>query len=226
MSDAAEVIVAGGRVKFDERGLVPVIAQDVESGQVLMLAYANAEALRLTADSGRAHYFSRSRQKLWRKGDESGNVQFVSAVALDCDGDAVLYRVRQEGPACHTGARSCFFRTTAASGESDDAGASVGRALALLERVIAERLRDLPEDSYVTRLHGRGIGYEAQKVVEEAGETVVAALERRDDELIAEAADLLFHLTVLIKERGQSLRAVAALLEERHQQGRGGVSRA
>lgn len=232
-------------VRFDERGLVPVIAQDHDSGEVLMLAYADRESLRLTVETGRAHYFSRSRGRLWRKGDSSGNVQQVSEVALDCDGDAVLYRLAQTGPACHTGARSCFFRTASVAASQDGSGSEgaelasavpenesaqpaaagsepagtesgPGRAFELLERVVGERLRDLPEGSYVARLHARGLGYEAQKVVEEAGETIVAALEGNDEELVAEAADLLFHLTVLLNERGQSLSAVASLLAERH----------
>jgi phosphoribosyl-ATP pyrophosphohydrolase/phosphoribosyl-AMP cyclohydrolase len=224
-------VLAGATVSFDERGLVPVVAQDQETGQVLMLAYADREALRLTVATGRAHYFSRSRGRLWRKGDSSGNVQHVSEVVLDCDGDAVLYRLTQTGPACHTGERSCFFRPTAVSGAAgQDAAAATERggesapgagpdqALALLERVVAERLRDLPEGSYVRRLHERGIGYQAQKVVEEAGETIVAALEGNDEEMVGEAADLLFHLTVLLRERGQSLADVAALLLERHRE--------
>jgi phosphoribosyl-ATP pyrophosphohydrolase/phosphoribosyl-AMP cyclohydrolase len=223
------MVLAGGTVRFDERGLVPVVAQDLETGQVLMLAYADREALRLTVATSRAHYFSRSRGSLWRKGDTSGNVQDVREVVLDCDGDAVLYRLVQTGPACHTGERSCFFRPTSVpEADSDDAppterggerpAASPDQAFALLERIVAERLRDLPEGSYVRSLHERGAGYQAQKVVEEAGETIVAALERKDDELVGEAADLLFHLTVLLRERGRSLADVAALLLERHRE--------
>jgi phosphoribosyl-ATP pyrophosphohydrolase/phosphoribosyl-AMP cyclohydrolase len=232
-----EPVPANGAVAFDARGLVPVVTQDRVSGEVLMLAYANAEALRLTLETGRAHYYSRSRNALWRKGDTSGNVQLVSEVSLDCDGDAVLYRVTQRGPACHTGSRSCFFTTMPVAGahaesshgpeagedsrpgSAHDRKEPVGRAMALLEQVIAQRLRDLPEGSYVTRLHSRGLGYMAQKVVEEAGETVVAALERRDDQLIDEAADLLFHLAVLLRERGHGFAPVAAKLEERHRRG-------
>lgn len=223
-------VLSVGEIRFDERGLVPVIAQDSETGDVLMLAYANDEALRLTIESGRAHYYSRSRNELWRKGDTSGNVQHVTEVMLDCDGDAVLYRLRQTGPACHTGARSCFFRSEAVGEASDssvganlatggptsEAGKSADRALELLDQVVRQRLHELPEASYVTRLHQRGIGYVSQKVVEEAGETVVAALQQQDEELLSEASDLLFHLTVLLHERGQSLSAVADLLEERH----------
>ena len=227
--------VAGEKVAFDESGLVPVVAQDETSGEVLMLAYANREALQRTLDSGRAHYFSRSRGELWRKGDSSGHVQHVSRVAVDCDGDALIYFVRQVGAACHTGQRSCFYRSERLLQQEQVGGVGherqpadgdppsgaelqlvLGRALALLETVVDDRLRRLPEGSYVSRLHGRGLGYMAQKVVEEAGETVVAALERHEDQLTEEAADLLFHLTVLLQESGQSLATVAALLESRH----------
>lgn len=198
---------------FDERGLVPVIAQDADSGEVLMLAYANREAVAATVQSGQAHYYSRSRQALWRKGESSGHRQDVVEVRYDCDGDALLYRVRQTGPACHTGARSCFYRTLEGTH-----GASLGEVLALLERVVDQRLSELPPGSYVTRLHQEGLGRVAQKVVEEAGESVVAALERKPERLVAEAADLLFHLTLLLRESGVTLQQVAGELLRRHEQ--------
>jgi phosphoribosyl-ATP pyrophosphohydrolase/phosphoribosyl-AMP cyclohydrolase len=198
-------------IRFDERGLVPVIAQDAESGEVLMLAYANREALDKTFKTGEAHYYSRSRGELWRKGATSGHTQEVLELRVDCDEDAVLYRVRQRGPACHTGARSCFYRSS-----HEDAAASLGESLAMLERVVAARLNDLPAGSYVASLHRAGLGRIAQKVVEEAGESIIAALERKPDELTAEAADLLFHLVVLLQESGVSLRQVASELTQRH----------
>jgi phosphoribosyl-ATP pyrophosphohydrolase/phosphoribosyl-AMP cyclohydrolase len=204
-------------IRFDERGLVPVITQDVLSGEVLMLAYANQEALQATLRTGQAHYWSRSREELWHKGATSGHVQEVLEVRYDCDEDAVLYRVRQTGAACHTGEYSCFYRTF---GEAY--GPSLGEIMALLERVVVDRLKELPDGSYVTKLHNRGIGYVAQKVVEEAGESIVAALERKPDELAGEAADLLFHLTVLLHESGVSLSDVASKLAARHQE-RSGV---
>lgn len=200
--------------RFGPDGLLPVIAQDAENGQVLMLAWANREALDMTLASGQAHYFSRSRQELWRKGATSGNTQAVAGVRLDCDGDALLYLVRQSGPACHTGARSCFFTELKPGGA--DYGSRLQQAVQLLDRVVASRLRELPEGSYVTDLHERGIGYVAQKVVEEAGETIVAALQGRQDELHEEAADLLFHLTVLLHEQGGSLDGPAQVLLDRH----------
>jgi phosphoribosyl-ATP pyrophosphohydrolase/phosphoribosyl-AMP cyclohydrolase len=199
-------------IKFDERGLVPVVVQDAESGEVLMLAYANQEALTRTVETGETHYFSRSRQELWRKGATSGHSQQVVEVRFDCDEDALLYRVRQTGPACHTGEHSCFFRSLA-PGET---APSTGEVMALLERVVDDRYRSLPDGSYVTKLHQRGLGYIAQKVIEEAGERVVAALERQDDALVDEVADLLFHLMVLLKERDVRFQEVAETLAARH----------
>ena|SRR5690625_3104317 len=202
---------------FGEDGLLPVIAQDEADGTVLMLAWANEEALRLTLETGDAHYFSRSRGELWRKGATSGNTQKVLGVRTDCDADALLYFVRQTGPACHTGARSCFFEKL--SGGEPRAGSAAARAVSLLDEVIGDRLERLPEGSYVTELHGRGTGYMAQKVVEEAGETIVAALQGERGELNAEAADLMFHLAVLLTAAGDGLEGPAQVLLERHARG-------
>ena len=199
-------------INFDERGLVPVVTQDALSGEVLMLAYANRGAVEQTLETREAHYYSRSRGELWHKGATSGHIQKVVEVRFDCDADALLYRVEQTGAACHTGEYSCFYRSL-----TDPAPASLGEVTALLERVVRNRLEELPEGSYVSRLHERGLGYVAQKVVEEAGESIVAALEHKDDELLGEAADLLFHLTVLLHERGLSLAQVSEVLAARHQ---------
>ncbi len=198
-------------LNFDDRDLVPVVTQDAGTGEVLMLAYANKEALTKTLETRQAHYWSRSRNELWCKGATSGHLQEVVEVRYDCDEDAVLYRVRQTGPACHTGARSCFYRTV-----GEPVSPSLGEVMALLGRVIDERLSDLPEGSYVTSLHERGLGRIAQKVVEEAGETIVAALEHKPSDLVGEAADLLFHLMVLLRESGVGPDEVAATLAERH----------
>lgn len=226
-ADGATVAQFLDAITYDERGLVTVVTQDAIDGTVLMVAYADREALGRTLATRQGHYFSRSRGEPWRKGATSGNVQLVIEVRYDCDADAVLYRVEQTGPACHTGARSCFYRsapgfaedpgTGAAPGSSAGTGdADIGAVMSLLEKVVNDRLRALPEGSYVRRLHERGIGYVAQKVVEEAGESVVAALQAQDDELTGETADLLFHLTVLLRERGVSWRDVAGRLLERH----------
>jgi phosphoribosyl-ATP pyrophosphohydrolase/phosphoribosyl-AMP cyclohydrolase len=205
-------------VVFGESGLVPVVAQSVTDGAVLMLAYANREALERTLATGEAHYYSRSRSEVWHKGATSGNTQRVTEVRYDCDGDALLYCVAERGPACHTGERSCFFRALPGDGlrgASVAGAAELGSTLARLQAVINERLAVLPEGSYVRKLHERGIGYVAQKVVEEAGEVIVAALQQQDGALVGETADLLFHLSVLLTERGVSLGRVAAKLDER-----------
>jgi len=204
-------VSAPNGIRYDEKGLVPVIAQDADTGEVLMLAYANEEALTKTIETGEAHYHSRSRGELWRKGETSGNTQRVVEVCLDCDGDALLYKVAPRGPACHTGAYSCFF-TPLVSPDGDRS--NLGRTLTKLARTIAERHREMPEGSYTAKLIGRGTGYAAQKVGEEAVEVVVAALE--GGKLAEEWADLLYHLLVLLEERGVRPEEVAKVLDERH----------
>jgi phosphoribosyl-AMP cyclohydrolase / phosphoribosyl-ATP pyrophosphohydrolase len=212
--------VAGSsdRVQFDRTGLVPVIAQDAATGDVLTLAYANREAVEKTLASGEAHYYSRSRSELWRKGATSGNTQRVVEVRLDCDGDALLYVVEPRGPACHTGENSCFFTSLAgegvgvraAEGHEVDFGSMVER----LAGTIAQRHREMPEGSYTVSLIEGGPERLAQKVGEEAVEVVVAALS--DDRLPEEAADLVYHLLVLLEERGVGTEEVARVLRERH----------
>jgi phosphoribosyl-ATP pyrophosphohydrolase/phosphoribosyl-AMP cyclohydrolase len=196
---------------YDERGLVPVIAQDANTGEVLMLAYANREAVEKTIETGEAHYYSRSRGELWRKGKTSGNTQRVVEVRLDCDGDALLYRVEPAGPACHTGERSCFFTSLRGS---DEESPDLGRTLVRLSGTITGRHREMPEGSYTATLLERGTGYIAQKVGEEAVEVIVAALE--DTRLAEETADLLYHLLVLLEERGVGVEEVAKVLDERY----------
>ncbi|MBD0357444.1 MAG: bifunctional phosphoribosyl-AMP cyclohydrolase/phosphoribosyl-ATP diphosphatase HisIE, partial [Rubrobacter sp.] len=181
-------------VRYDDNGLVPVIAQDASTGEVLMLAYANREAVEETMKIGEAHYYSRSRGELWRKGATSGNTQRVVEVRLDCDGDALLYRVEPRGPACHTGERSCFF--TMLAGEEDGEATDLGRTLTRLAGTIVGRHHKMPEGSYTAKLLKRGTGYISQKVGEEAVEVVVAALE--GERLAEESADLLYHLFVLL----------------------------
>jgi phosphoribosyl-ATP pyrophosphohydrolase/phosphoribosyl-AMP cyclohydrolase len=198
-------------IRYDEKGLVPVVAQDASTGEVLMLAYASREAVEKTLSSGEAHYYSRSREEIWRKGETSGNTQKVVEVRLDCDGDALLYRIEPAGPACHTGERSCFFTSLAGSdGEAPD----LGKTLTRLAGTIAERRWERPEGSYTAKLLDRGTGYTAQKVGEEAVEVVVAALE--DERLAEETADLLYHLLVLLEGRGVGVEEVARVLDERH----------
>jgi phosphoribosyl-ATP pyrophosphohydrolase/phosphoribosyl-AMP cyclohydrolase len=196
-------------LRYDERGLVPVVVQDVASGAVLMLAYADRRAVELTLATGQAHFWSRSRQALWRKGETSGNTLAVIEAQADCDGDAVLLRVRPAGPACHRGTRSCFEPNAAAL------------ELGWLAAVAAGRREADPARSYTARLLAAGVERVAQKVGEEAVETVVAALaaaarpERRG-ELVGESCDLLYHLLVLLLASGVPPGELAAELVRRH----------
>jgi phosphoribosyl-ATP pyrophosphohydrolase/phosphoribosyl-AMP cyclohydrolase len=203
------------QITFDERGLVPVVAQDARTGEVLMLAWANAEALRLTRETGRAHYWSRSRQSLWIKGETSGHAQQVVDVRVDCDADAVLYRVHQAGPACHTGERSCFYRSVEGAETELGEAADPRPMLARLESIIEERERERPEGSYTTYLFEQGVDKVLKKVGEETAETIIAAKNGDNAELTAESADLLFHLMVLWRARGLEADDVWAELERR-----------
>jgi phosphoribosyl-ATP pyrophosphohydrolase/phosphoribosyl-AMP cyclohydrolase len=171
------------------------IVQDAASGRVLMLAWMNDEAERLTRETGEAWFWSRSREELWRKGETSGNVLHVEELRDDCDGDALLLRVRAEGPACHTGSESCFAPA--------------------LWRTVSERARERPEGSYVASLLDEGVAACARKVGEEAAETLTAALAESDERLVEESADLVFHLYVLLASRGIDLARVDEELARR-----------
>ena len=194
---------------FDERGLVPCVAQDFASGEVLTLAYANEESLRLTLETGELHFYSRSREEIWRKGETSGNVLRLRQLRYDCDGDAVVALVEPSGPACHTGERSCFFR--AIDGEPEPAA---HEALATLERTLRSRAAERSEGSYTVRLldDPRLIG---EKVEEEAEEVVRAAREESGERVAEEAADLLYHLSVLLASREVPQSAVMEVLNGR-----------
>jgi phosphoribosyl-AMP cyclohydrolase / phosphoribosyl-ATP pyrophosphohydrolase len=183
-------------IAFDERGLVPVVVQDWGTGEVLTLAYANAEAVERTRATGELHLWSRSRDELWRKGATSGNVQRVRALRLDCDGDALLALVEPAGPACHTGERTCFH--------AGDLEPAPHEALPALERTLAARARDRPAGSYTVELleDPPRIG---AKVREEAEELARAAREEGDERVDEEAADVLYHLAVLLRSRGRTL---------------------
>jgi phosphoribosyl-ATP pyrophosphohydrolase/phosphoribosyl-AMP cyclohydrolase len=206
-------------VRFGADGLVPVVTQESRSGDVLMVAFANQDALERTLATGFAHYFSRSRGVLWQKGESSTHVQRVLEVRLDCDGDTVLYRVDQTGPACHTGTRTCFSRVLGRAGEretgdvqQEDPG---GHVLSRLAGTISRRATDRREGSYTAELLGAGIGKASQKVGEEAVEVVVAANSEDDERLASEAADLLYHLLVLLQARGVPFDVVLQELESR-----------
>jgi phosphoribosyl-ATP pyrophosphohydrolase/phosphoribosyl-AMP cyclohydrolase len=201
--------VDDAEIEFDERGLVPCVVQDWRSGEVLMHAYMNAESLRLTRETGEMHFFSRSRQELWHKGATSGNTQAVKAIRYDCDGDALLALVEPAGPACHTGERTCFHR-----GELDPAAPY--ETLPTLERTLSERARTRPEGSYTARLLADPELARA-KVREEAEEVSRASLEESDERVAEEAADVIYHLAVLLRERGLSLADAERVLDGRRE---------
>jgi len=197
--------VAASDVAFDASGLVTVVVQDRLSGDVLMVAHANAEALRLTSETGFAHFWSRSRQALWKKGETSGNVLHVRETRVDCDRDCVLFVVDPTGPACHTGSRTCF----------GDAPAAASGVLAELGRVIAQRAKGGGADSYTARLLAKGPDAALKKIGEEATEVVLAAKGESDERLAEESADLLFHLLVALHQRGLGIGEVLGVLERR-----------
>jgi phosphoribosyl-ATP pyrophosphohydrolase/phosphoribosyl-AMP cyclohydrolase len=202
-------------LQYGPDGLVPVIAQDARSGDVLMLAWANRDALEHTLRSGEGHYWSRSRQKLWRKGETSGHTQQVVEIRLDCDRDSVLYRVRQTGPACHTGARTCYVSRVEKDGGLRAGPDGGGHLLERLRHTIAARAAERPEGSYTVTLLDEGPVKASQKVGEEAVEVVVAANAETPERLAAESADLFYHLLVLLESKGVALDAVWHELERR-----------
>jgi phosphoribosyl-AMP cyclohydrolase / phosphoribosyl-ATP pyrophosphohydrolase len=199
------VIAMPQELKTNEAGLVPVIVQDRASGDVLMVAWANQEALAKTAETGRAHFWSRSRQALWRKGETSGNGLRVVEARADCDRDTLLLVVEPEGPACHTGTRSCFGNETpTAAGMLEE-----------LARVVAERAQASPEHSYTARLLAKGPDQVLKKIGEEATEVVLAARVQTDERLAEETADLLYHLLVALHMRELPLSRVMDELRRR-----------
>jgi phosphoribosyl-AMP cyclohydrolase / phosphoribosyl-ATP pyrophosphohydrolase len=191
----AETGVAEVEIAFDEKGLVPCVTQDWSTGEVLTLAYMDREALERTLESGEVHFWSRSRGELWRKGETSGNVQRLRSLRYDCDADALLALVEPAGPACHTGERTCFYRTL--EGEAT----APHEALPVLGRTLAQRRDDLPEGSYSAELFRAGPERIGAKVEEEAEETARAAREESDQRLREESADLLYHLGALLYAR-------------------------
>jgi len=210
-------------IKFDEQGLVPAIVQDAKTHEVLTLAYMNAESLKLTQESNETWFWSRSRSELWHKGDTSGNKQRVIEIRRDCDSDALVVLVEPAGPACHTGNRSCFYRDLGGAEidshfreQPDDLGA----ALDDLFRLIENRKRELPQGSYTTYLFKEGLDKILKKLGEESSETIIAAKNEDKPALISETADLLYHLLVLLVERGVLLDEVRDELIGRRQEKR------
>lgn len=188
-------------------GIIPAIIQDSETGRVLMLGFMNPEALEKTRKEGLVTFFSRTRERLWTKGEESGNFLHVEEILEDCDRDTLLVKVRPGGPVCHTGSDTCF----------NEENREELQFLSKLQELIAGRKQEMPEGSYTTGLFRAGIAKIAQKVGEEAVELVIESLDSRDDLFLNEAADLLYHLMVLLAARELSIKDVAGVLEERHQ---------
>jgi len=207
MSSVAPGGAIDAQLVYDERGLVPCVVQDWNTGEVLMLAYMNDQALRRTRETGELHLYSRSREELWHKGATSGNVQTVKALRIDCDGDTVLALVEPAGPACHTGERTCFHR-----GELEPA--APGEMLPTLERTIDERALARPPGSYTVELL-EAPARAGEKVLEEAEEVTRAAREESDERVDEEAADVIYHLLVLLRSRGRRLADVERVLDGR-----------
>jgi phosphoribosyl-ATP pyrophosphohydrolase/phosphoribosyl-AMP cyclohydrolase len=206
-------------IQFNASGLVPAVAQDAESGEVLMVAHMDREALRRTLESGQAWFYSRSRDELWHKGETSGNYLNIVEVRPDCDGDVILLRVNPTGPACHTGNETCFYqdfdRDEWSANDLDEANAGIGAVLTELADTVARRKTDMPDGSYTADLFRQGPERIAQKVIEEAGETALAAAAGAKVRTTSEAADLLYHLVVLLEETGVSFDDIASELVER-----------
>ncbi len=195
------------KLNFEKmNGLIPAIIQDNSTQKVLMLGFMNEEAYQKTLDSGKVTFYSRTRQQLWTKGEKSGNYLYVESIKADCDQDSLLIKVRPAGPACHLGTDTCW-------GESNDSGVMF---LKELQDFIDQRHKDMPENSYTTSLFQSGVNKMAQKVGEEAVETVIEACNGSDERLIYEGADLLYHLIVLLTSKGYRIENLANELKERH----------
>jgi len=203
------------RITLDGQGLVPAIAQDINTGQVLMLGYMNPGSLKRTLEGGQVWFYSRSREDLWHKGEVSGNYLNLREAWLDCDADTILLKVQPDGPACHTGQTSCFFTRLEGLPQDYEVAEPGSGVLEELFAVIQDRQRELPEGSYTAQLLQEGVGRIAQKVIEEAGETALAAAQGHQDELPGEVADLLYHLLVLLAAAGVPPRTVWEELRRR-----------
>lgn len=204
---------------FDEKNLIPVIVQNAKTKKILMFAFANREAVSFTQKTGFAHFWSRSRKKLWKKGEESGNILKVKEIKTDCDSDALLYLVTPVGNTCHTGAESCFFRSlTPHNGDEKNISHIAYDTTFLfdLENIISDRRKNPVEKSYVHSLFDNGLDRIAQKVGEEAVETVIAAKNDNDDDFLNEASDLFFHYLVLLQAKEKTFQDILETLHKRH----------
>ena len=203
------------KIKLNEQGLVPAIAQDINTGQVLMMGYMNPGSIKRTVEGSQVWFYSRSREDLWHKGEVSGNYLNLREAWLDCDGDTILLKVEPDGPACHTGDTSCFFTLMEGLPDEYETTESGPGILDELFGVIRDRQREQPEDSYTAKLLQEGTGRIAQKVIEEAGETAIAAVQGDNESLPKEVADLLYHSMVLLADAGVSPKAVWEELRNR-----------
>lgn len=201
------------KLKFDENGLIPVVVQDCRTNAVLMQAYMNEESLRFTQETGKATYYSRSRGKLWVKGEESGHYQYVKEISVDCDEDCLLLKVEQVEAACHTNNFSCFYRNL--TGEEFTSNLPNSSILYEVYDVICDRILHPKEGSYTNYLFDKGIDKMCKKVGEEAAEVIIGAKNRSKDEVRYEAADLIFHLLVVMKEIGVTPEDIFAELQKR-----------
>lgn len=202
-------------VAWDVNGLAPAIVQDAGSGEVRMLGYVSRESLSLTIETGYVHFFSRSRQRIWKKGETSGNVLEVVEVRTDCDNDTLLIRAVPHGPTCHTGAENCFYQEPLFSNGVIQSGTSI---LEQVAAIVADRQREMPVGSYTTYLFEQGIDKIGKKIGEESAEVIIAAKNGDPEPLAGEAADLLYHLLVLLRALDVNLSDVWRVLEERHVQ--------
>ena len=206
-------------IKFDERGLVPAIVQDANTRQVLTLAYMNAESLKRTIETNETWFWSRSRSSLWHKGETSGHTQRVLDILVDCDNDSLTILVKPNGPACHTGEQSCFHNALQEAGSLPEkitgTKSDLGDVLNDLYALIESRKRDQPEGSYTTYLFEQGLDKILKKVGEESSETIIAAKNGNPEVLAREASDLLYHLLVLLIERGLTLEHISDELVSR-----------
>ncbi|MFZ7137018.1 MAG: bifunctional phosphoribosyl-AMP cyclohydrolase/phosphoribosyl-ATP diphosphatase HisIE [archaeon] len=202
------------KIDFEKgNGLVPAIVQDASNNRLLMQAYMNKEALKLTLTSGKMHYWSRTKNRIWMKGEQSKHYSLVENVFLDCDNDAILFKVQQVGVVCHTGEETCFYRPMKGEMESVEVDS---RMLERLFEVIQERIRNPSEDSYVSRLTSKGQDRALQKVGEEATEFILAVKSGDADEVVLEASDLFFHMLVVLAQNGYSLGSIFEELDKRH----------
>jgi len=200
------------KIKFDKKGLVPAIAQDINTKKVLMLAYMNKESIAKTLEEKKACYFSRSRNELWLKGETSGNYQILKNMTYDCDGDTILLEVEQKGVACHTGQYSCFHNNIFTSSNSSNEDDIIEK----LYEIIMDRKNNPKKESYTTYLFEEGIDKILKKVAEESGEVIIASKNKDKDELIYEISDLVYHMIVLMVEKNLNLNDIKKELKNRH----------